>query len=299
MTDLAAQPQLKGAPRRTLASTAADIWIIVRRNIRRVRRLPQLLVFATIQPVMFLLLFNYVFGGSIGLAIPPAADGKYINWLLPGILIQVATFGATQTAVGLTEDLKAGVVDRFRSLPMARSAVLAGRTFADLLRNIFVIGLMVAAGFIMGFRPQTGMIGLAAGFAVAMLFAYAFSWIMASIGLAVKDTETAQTAGFIWLFPLVFASSIFAPIETFPGWLQGFATYQPVSVVASAIRGLILGQGSLAEATMTAQGMVVTQEALAAAPSVSGQVVLALGWIAVILLVFPPLAIRLYRRAVN
>lgn len=285
------------SPRRP--STARDTATITIRNVRRNLRLPQLLVFATIQPVMFLLLFNYVFGGSIGLAIPPAAGGKYINWLLPGIAIQVATFGSGQTAIGLTEDLRAGVIDRFRSLPMARSAVLAGRTFADLLRNTFVVGLMFGVGILMGFRPQNGVLGLLGGFGLALLFAYALSWVMASLGLGLKDPEAVQAATFIPLFPLVFASSVFAPVSTFPTWLQGFAEHQPVSVAASAIRGLLLGRGALAEATMGPNGMTVSQAALDAAPTVAGQVTQMLIWVAVILAIFVPLSIRLYRRAVG
>ena len=281
------------------ASVWRDTAIITLRNVRRNLRLPQLLVFATIQPVMFLLLFNYVFGGSIGLAIPPAAGGEYINWLLPGIAVQVAAFGSSQTAIGLTEDLRAGAIDRFRSLPMARSAVLAGRTFADLGRNAFVVALMFVVGFIMGFRPQNGALGVVGAFGLALLFAYALSWIMASLGLALKDPEATQTATFIPLFPLVFASSVFAPISTFPSWLQGFAEYQPVSVAASAIRGMLLGRGALAEATMGPQGMTVSDAALQAAPTVAGQTLAMIAWVTVILAVFIPLSIRLYRRAVN
>jgi len=162
--------------RMSFSHTVKDTFVITRRNLLRNIRLPQLLIFATVQPIMFLLLFNYVFGGAIGLAIPPAAGGNYLNWLVPGLLIQVAAFGAGQTALGLTEDLSNGVIDRFRSLPMARSAVLAGRTLSDLVRNAFVIGLMVAVGFLLGFRYQTSFLGLIAGLAVAGIFAYGLSW---------------------------------------------------------------------------------------------------------------------------
>ena len=193
--------------------TVSNIAVLVRRNILRIARLPQLLVFATIQPVMFLLLFNYVFGGSIGRSLPPAAGGEYINWLIPGLLVQVAVFGASSTAIGLSDDLKKGVIDRFRSLPMARSAVLAGRTIADLVRSGFVIGLMLFVGLIIGFRWQTSFIETSAAYLLALAFAFAFSWVMATIGLVVKDPETAQTASFLPLFPLVFASSVFVPTE--------------------------------------------------------------------------------------
>ena len=265
-----------------LAHALKDTWVITRRNLLRNVRLPQLLLFATVQPVMFLLLFNYVFGGAIGGAIPPIAGGEYINWLVPGLLIQVATFGSGQTALGLTEDLSKGVIERFRSLPMARSAVLAGRTLSDLIRNGFVITLMLAVGFLIGFRWQTSPQGMLAGMLVAMVYAYAMSWVMATIGLAVKNPEAVQSAVFLPVFPLVFASSVFVPVGTMPGWLQGFAENQPITVTTNALRGLILGQGALPEGATAA-----------------GQVVMSLGWAAGILAVFAPLAVRLYRRTVS
>jgi ABC transporter DrrB family efflux protein len=263
------------------AHALKDTWVITRRNLLRNVRLPQLVLFATVQPVMFLLLFNYVFGGAIGGAIPEAAGGEYINWLVPGLLIQVAAFGAGQTALGLTEDLSKGVIERFRSLPMARSAVLAGRTLSDLIRNGFVIGLMMAVGFLIGFRWQTSIFGMAAGMVVAMVFAYSLSWVMATIGLAVKNPEAAQSAVFLPVFPLVFASSVFVPTQTMPGWLQAFADNQPITVTVNALRGLILGEGAL-EGT-----------------GVASQVLLAFGWSALILVIFAPLAVRIYRRTVG
>lgn len=263
-----------------LARTVRDIGVITKRNVLRNVRLPQLLLFATIQPVMFLLLFNYVFGGSIGQAPQLAQFGSYINWLVPGLIIQVATFGASQTAVGLTEDLQAGVIDRFRSLPMARSAVLAGRTISDLIRNAFVSALMLAVGALIGFRYQTSFVELVLAFLIAMGFAFSFSWVMAAVGLAVKDTETAQTASFIPLFPLVFASSVFVSVESLPDWLRVFADHQPVTVMVNAMRGLILGEG-----------------ALPAGSTVSGAITAAVVWNIAILMVFFPLSVRLYRRA--
>lgn len=265
-----------------ISQVGRDAFIITKRNLLRNIRLPQLLIFATIQPVMFLLLFNYVFGGSIGMALPPAADGQYINWLIPGLLIQVATFGAAQTAIGLSDDLRAGVIDRFRSLPMARSAVLAGRTVADLIRNLFVIGLMLAVGGLIGFRYQTSLLETMAALALALAFAFAFSWVMAAIGLGVKDPETAQSAGFLPLFPLVFASSVFVPTQTMPDWLRVFADNQPVTILTNATRGLILGPG-----------------ALGPNQSLGSQIGLSIVWVAAILAVFAPLSVRLYRRAVG
>ena len=266
----------------SLPHAIKDTLVITRRNLLRNVRLPQLLIFATVQPVMFLLLFNYVFGGAIGGTLPPAAGGEYLNWLVPGLLIQVAAFGAGQTALGLTEDLSKGVIERFRSLPMARSAVLAGRTLSDLIRNGLVITLMMSVGFLMGFRWQTSFFGLIGGMLVAMVFAYSLSWVMATIGLAVKNPEAAQSAVFLPVFPLVFASSVFVPVATMPSWLASFAENQPITVTTNALRGLILGG-----------------DALPAGDSVAGTVFLALGWSLLILAIFAPLAVRMYRRAVG
>lgn len=265
-----------------LSEVISDTSVVVRRGLIRNVRLPQLLVFATIQPVMFLLLFNYVFGGVIGTQIPAVAGGKYINFLMPGLLVQIVTFGAGQTAIGLTEDLGNGVIDRFRSLPMARSAVLAGRTIADLVRNTFVVSLMLVVAFLIGFRFQSSWLGFLAGVALALAFAFSLSWVMASLGLKIQNPEAVQSAIFIPVFPFVFASSVFTPVETMPGWLQAFAENQPVTIIANAIRGLMLGEG-----------------ALPPGQTVGGQTLLALAWIVGILVVFAPLAVRLYRRAVT
>jgi ABC transporter DrrB family efflux protein len=257
--------------------------VITRRNTLRIIRLPQLLIFSTIQPVMFLLLFNYVFGGAISLGPTPGGQGEYINWLLPGILVQTVIFGATATALGLTEDLAAGVIDRFRSLPMARSAVLAGRTIADLVRNVFVDTLMLVVGFLMGWRFQQGFLNMVIGVAIALLFGYAFSWVFATIGLAAKTPEAAQTAGFLPIFPLVFASSAFVPVESMPGWLQAFAENQPVTIVVNTVRSLM-----------------IPTEALPALGLERGTLILqSLAWIVGIIAVFAPLAVRQYRRSVG
>ena len=276
----ATQPRRRAhvSPRHAIRHTG----VIVRRNLLRIVRLPQLLLFATVQPVMFLILFNYVFGGAVGRAIPAAAGGQYLNWLVPGLLLQVAAFGSTQTSMGLIEDLNNGVIDRFRSLPMARSAVLAGRTVADLIRNGFVIGLMLVLGYALGFRPQTSLVPLAGALLVALAFAFALSWVMAAIGLTVKNSEAAQSAVFIPIFPLVFASSIFVPTATLPDWLRVFADHQPVTRTANAVRALILGEGALAP----------TQ-------TVAGEVTAALLWALAILVLAVPLAVRSYRRSVS
>lgn len=259
-----------------------DTMVIVKRNLLRNIRLPQLIVFSTVQPVMFLLLFNYVFGGAIGGAIPAAAAGKYVNFLIPGLLVQISAFGAGQTAAGLVDDLDRGVIDRFRSLPMARSAVLAGRTLADTIRNAFVITLMLAVGMLIGFRWQTNAFQMFVGLLLVLAFSYAFSWLMAIIGLKVKTQEAVQPAVFIMVFPLVFASSVFVPTDTMPGWLQVFAENQPITIMSNALRGLVLGEG-----------------ALAAGQTTWGQVLLAVAWIAAMLAVFAPIAVRVYRRTVG
>jgi ABC-2 type transport system permease protein len=231
-------------------------------------RIPTLLLFSTIQPVMFVLLFAYVFGGAID--IPGVA---YVNFLMPGIFTQTVVFGATQTGIGLADDLSRGMVDRFRSLPMSRSAVLAGRTLSDTVRNLFVVLLMTGVGTLIGFRFQAGLLPAIGCIALAVGFGFSFSWISALIGLSVKDVESAQAAGFIWVFPLVFASSAFVPVATMPGPLRAFASVNPVSVVVDAMRALALGGPT------------------------AGKVIAAVAWLAGIVLVFAPLAVRRYQRS--
>lgn len=216
---------------------ASNTFQIVKRNVKRNFRIPQLLIFSSIQPVIFLLLFNFVFGGVVG----ANTNVKYINFLLPGILAQTALFGAIQTGVGLAEDLNKGVIDRLRSLPMARYAVLAGRTLADSVRNVFVITLMSIVGFLLGFRFHRGWLLFLAAVGLIILFAFAFSWISANVGLALRDSETVQVAGFLWVFPLVFASSVFVPVSSMPHWLQVFARNQPITQVVNAVRDLTHG----------------------------------------------------------
>ncbi len=268
--------------RPTFTGTVVDTWVITKRNLLRNVRLPQVLLFSTVQPIMFLLLFTFVFGGAITGTLPAAAGGEYINWLIPGLLVQVSVFGAGQTAIGLTDDLKKGVIDRFRSLPMARSAVLAGRTFADLGRNAAVVTLMLLVGFGIGFRYQTSFLPFAGGVLLALAFAYSLSWVMAVIGLYVKEPEATQSAVFLPVFPLVFASSVFLPTQTMPDWLRVFADNQPITTVTNALRALMLGEGALLEGQVLS-----TQLALSAA------------WIVGITLVFSLWAIRAYRRAVS
>jgi len=250
-----------------------DMLILTKRNLMRIVRMPQLLLFATVQPVMFLLLFTYVFGGAIA-----GPFDNYINYLIPGILVNTVIFGATNTATGLTEDLAAGVIDRFRSLPMARSAVLAGRTLADFVRSSAVNTLMIFVGYLIGFRPAS-IGGLLAGLLLALVFGYSMSWVFAVMGLVGRTPEAAQSASFLIVFPFVFASSVFVPVETMPSWLQVFAENQPVSVIATTVRGLALGI-----------------EALPSGKTIEGMVMLSIVWIVGIFLVAAPLGVRYYRR---
>jgi ABC transporter DrrB family efflux protein len=250
-----------------------DILVIVGRNLLKIRRSPQLLVFSIVQPIMFVLLFNFVFGGSLEI---PGFEGDYINYLLPGIFAQSALFGSTQSGIALNEDLRAGIIDRFRSLPMARAAVLAGRTIADAVRTSITVLLMTAVGYLLGFRFESALPAVGAVL-LTVLMAFAFSWISANIGLRAPDAETAQVGGFIWVFPLVFASSAFAPTQAMPGWLQAFANNSPVTAVVNAIRGL--ANGGLPDGS-----------------SVAADVWTALAWIAAILAVAIPMAIRGYRK---
>jgi ABC transporter DrrB family efflux protein len=229
----------------------ADGFVLARRNLVQIPRIPELLVFATIQPVMFVLLFRYVFGGAIDVGV---------------------AFGAVGTGVGLAEDLQKGLVDRFRSLPMARSAVLTGRTIADLVRNLFVVFVMLIVGILVGFRPEAGLAGWAGAIGLLLLLSFSFSWIGATIALLMRSTEAVQSAGFIWLFPLTFASSAFVQTDNMPGWLQTFADHQPMTQVIDAVRALLLGQ------------------------PVGSHGWQALAWCLGILVVFIPLSVTLYRR---
>jgi ABC transporter DrrB family efflux protein len=253
-----------------LRSAVTDARIVTGRNLRHFIRQPQLLIFSTIQPVMFVLLFAYVFGGAVKGSLPHGV--KYIDFLLPGIFVQSVAFRATQTAVGLAEDLDRGVVDRFRSMPMARSAVLVGRTVADLLRNVLIVGLMIIVGYVIGFRFRAGLPDALASVAVVSAFGFALSWIFAFVALAVRGAEAAQSAGFVVIFPLVFASSVFVPVTSMPDWLQVIAKVSPVTLTANAARTYALDGGVPA--------------------SLAG----AAAWIVGLLLVFVPLCVWRYRR---
>jgi ABC-2 type transport system permease protein/oleandomycin transport system permease protein len=228
----------KPTPLETLGWTISDILTIAHRDILRLVRIPTSLVFAILQPVMFVLLFRYVFGGSIKLS---PQFGGYVNYLVPGILVQTTLFGSINTAIGLSEDMQQGFIERFRSLPMSRTAVLGGRTVSDLARNFFILIIISAIGFAVGFRPGGGVLPYFEAGLLMLLFAFCLSWGSAFIGLKAPNSETAQAMMFPIIFPLSFASSILVQVQRMPGWLQGFAKYQPVSDAATAVRGLMLG----------------------------------------------------------
>jgi ABC-2 type transport system ATP-binding protein len=255
---------------RDAESSVTDIGVVTMRNLRHFWRQLDLLVFSTIQPIMFVVLFVYVFGGAVGLALPSGVT--YVDYLLPGIFVQSVTFRASNTAVGLSEDLRRGVIDRFRSMPMARSAVLLGRTTADLVRNVLIIGLMIIVGYLVGFRFQAGVLPALACVALVAAFGFALSWIFAFVSLVVRGAETAQTAGFVLLFPLVFTSSVFVPVSSMPGWLQPLAKASPVTLTADAARTLALTGG--------------------VPDSLGGT----LAWIVGLVAVFVPLSVWRYRR---
>ena len=207
-----AGPAVAAARPTGLKAMIHDGWIIAQRNLVVLPRTPALFVFILVQPVMFVVLFNYVFGGAIGSALP--TDMKYAQYLIPGVMLQAVVFAASSTSVGLAEDLQRGIVDRFRSLPITRSAVLVGRIVADTIRLV-----LLAVGLLIGFRFEGGPARGALMLIVAVAIGFAICWVQANIGMAVPDAETAQSAGFIWLFPAVFVSSTFTPVETMPGWM--------------------------------------------------------------------------------
>lgn len=275
----AATPLSAGTRYRPISGRSPVVWavldalVLAKRSVLETVRVPELIMFVAIQPVMFVLLFRYVFGGAI-----QVPGGQYVNYLMPGIFVQTVAFGGVTTAIGLAQDMQRGIIDRFRSLPMSSSAVLTGRTVADLARNLFTVIIMLIVGFLVGFRPGGTPFEFLLGIMVLLSVSFAFSWISAFIGLLVRSVEAAQSGGFIWLFPLTFASSAFVPVATMPTWLRGFAQHNPVSVLADALRGLFHVNPALTAAD--------TRWAL----------IQSAAWIAAILLIFVPLSVIRYRR---
>lgn len=257
----------RGLP--ALMGLASDTMALTQRNLLMFRRIPQLIVFATIQPIIFVLMFRYVFGGAINVP-----NESYVDFLMPGVFAQTVVFGAVGTAIGLAADLKTGFIERFKALPMAHSSVLIARILSDLARNVFVVALMAGVGFAVGFRVHTTPWQFLLAGVLLLSFGVALSFIFATVGILVREPETAQAASFPVMAPLVFASSAFVPVETMPGWLQPFAEHQPVSVVITAVRTLVLGGPAVAD------------------------VLTAFAWVIAIIAIASPIAVLRYRNAV-
>jgi ABC-2 type transport system permease protein len=264
----------------TLAETVSDSVTITRRNLIKVKRVPDLIVFATLSPIMFVLLFRYVFGSAI-----PIQGMSYAEFLLPGIFAQTVVFGSTITGASLADDLQKGLIDRFRSLPMARSAVLIGRTVADLGMNVITIVVMALTGLVVGWRIHSSVAEAVGGFLVLLLFAFAISWVMAFVGLLVRTPEVVNNASFIVIFPLTFIANTFVPTNNFPTVLKAIADWNPVSAVVQAARQLF-GNTSPALGVPDAW-------------SLQHPVLYVLGWVVLLLAVFVPLSVRAYQRTAS
>ena len=245
-----------------------DTLIIAERNLIRLPRAPELLMGFTIQPIMFVLLFRYVFGGAIR-----TPGYSYVDFLIPGIIVQNTAFGGFATALGLNEDVRKGLIDRFRSLPMARPAVLAGRTLSDVVTNALSATILIVTGLLIGFSFHTGVAEALAGFGLLLLFGYAFSWVFAFVGMLATTPEAANSVAFIAVFPLTFISSAFVPVQSMPEVLRGFAEVNPFTITVDAMRSLWLG-----------------------APA-GNNVWGAIAWAFAIIALFAPLAVARYRRA--
>jgi ABC transporter DrrB family efflux protein len=267
-----------------LGATVSDWWVITKRNLVTYLRKPDLLVFSTIQPVMFVLLFVYVFGGTFELILP--ASVPYVDFLMPGIFVQTAIFASTQTGVGLADDLQKGLIDRFRSLPMARSAVLAGRTAADTVSVSVQTILMLIVAFLVGYRLHEGGWEALLAFIGIVAVGYAFTWVSAFAGLSLKTIEAVQAALFTIVFPFVFVSTAFVPLATFPSWLQGFAEWNPVSIWVDTIRKLTLGDLYSPATSPLFENVKPLGELMW----------LSVGWFLFFLVVFSFLGVRFYRK---
>ena len=254
-----------------LAYAVSDTLVLAKRNLLRIPRAPDLLISFTLQPIMFVVLFVYVFGGAIE---TPGFD-DYTDFLMPGIIVQTMSFGGFVTALGLAEDLKKGLVDRFRSLPMARSAVLSGRTLADVATNCVSLAIMISVGLLVGFTFDANVFEIVAGIGLMLLFGYAFSWIFAFFGLTASSAEAAQAIGFMAIFPLTFISSAFVPVESMPAALEWFAEVNPFTTVVDAMRSLWVD---------TPAGNDIWAAVL---------------WCVGLIAVFAPLSVARYRRAVS
>jgi ABC transporter DrrB family efflux protein len=260
-----------------LAQTFADGSVIAKRNLIKIKRVPEVLVFVLISPIMFVLLFAYVFGSSINIP-----GGDYREFLIAGIFAQTVVFGATFTGAGIAEDMQKGIIDRFRSLPMSRSAVLLGRTASDVVYNVLSLIIMALSGLVVGWRLHNGFFNALLGFALLLLFAYAFSWIMGFVGLLVPSVEVINNASFMVIFPLTFIANTFVPSENLPTVLRVFAEWNPVSAVTQATRELF--------------GNIPVGTPEPAVWPLQNAVLYTLVWVVLIIGIFAPLAVRRYKR---
>lgn len=245
----------------------SDSLLMVKRNLLHIPRTPELLLDVTIQPIIFVLLFRYVFGGAIAVQ-----GSSYVNYLMAGIFVQTLLFATIAAGIGLAIDMEKGLIDRFRSLPMSRPSILIGRTLTDLLRGLLAGVIIFAVGLCVGFRPELNLTGLFSGFGLILLFCFAFSWLGVAMGLLVRTSEAVQAAMFVFIFPLTFASSAFVPVETMPGWLRAFAENQPITIAVDTLRHAVLGQPLGTDAWLT------------------------FGWSLGVLALFFPLSVLLYQR---
>jgi ABC transporter DrrB family efflux protein len=272
---MAARPVAMRAGDGGLRQELRDGLIVAQRNLRRMPRIPELFIFAILQSIMFVLLFAYVFGG----AIPLPGGGSYREYLMPGIFAQTIAFAAVTTAIGMREDLNKGLLDRFRSLPMARSAVISGRTVFDLVYNSGILAVLMLSGLAVDWRARTGPLEFLAGVGLLLLFTFAMSWVGVWMGLSVPTVEVAQQLGFTVLFPPTFLSNVFVPTETLPSFLRPVAEWNPVSTLTAATRQLWGNPNPFAREGFPAENPIL----------------LTLIWVVVILAVFVPLALRRYR----
>jgi len=262
------------------ASAVGDGLVVAKRNLIKIKRVPDLLVFTTLQPIMFVLLFVYVFGGAIAVR-----GSSYKEFLIAGIFAQTVVFGATITGAGLADDIQKGIIDRFRSLPMSPSAVLFGRTLSDVVNNVIVVIVMSLTGLVVGWRIRTSVPEALAGYLILLVFAYSFSWIMAMMGLLAPSPEVVNNASFVVIFPLTFVANTFVPIVTLPAALRTFAEWNPVSTVTQSARELF---GNIPPGTQAGHGWALQHP-----------VTYTLIWCLVILAIFVPLTTRQFRRSVS
>jgi len=264
----------------SMALAASDGWTVARRNLFKMARNPEMVIWSTISPIMFIVLFVYVFGSNI-----PTPGIAYANFVMAGIFAQTVIFGSANTGVGLADDIQKGIIDRFRSLPMARSAVLVGRTTSDLVNNLAVMTVMIVVGLLVGWRTDASFPAIVLGIVLLLMFSYAFSWISAAIGLSVKSVEVANSAGFIWMFPMTFISNIFIDITLLPTVFRVIAEWNPMSALVAATRELF--------------GNTSAQMPSSSAWPMENPIVASLLWMVVILAIFVPLSIRQYKRAAS